>query len=341
MSTPAAAIDIEQILETQHARRSPAKPASRLQPLAAHSGLEVYHSEFAEPEPIIDRLLFPGLTIFVARPKVGKSWLALQIAVALTKSTLLAGCLRVRKTGKVLYLALEESQARTAPRLRKLTGPSDFLEDIHFCYAAQPLQAGGVEQIDAFLQQTPCTLVVIDTFFAFAKAAGRRDVDLLQDDYNKINSLRELCQRHGCAMLLIHHARKAEGDGVDVVLGTSGISAACDAIWALRRNIQGEHLLTVRGREMEEVVYGMKFEDGDHFGWRITGSGEEAMLSAERREIVKLLRSEGPQVPKRIAAMLGNKNANTVRRLLQKLVADGLIAKNGETYSLTQQGANE
>ena len=317
-----------------------ASPRSSPKPLKAHSAFEVYNSSFKEPEPIIDRLLFAGLTIFVARPKVGKSWFALQIAIAIANSTMLAGCLRVRKPGKVLYLALEESQARTAPRLRKLTGPGDFLNDIAIVYQADALMAGGAAQIDAHLTENPCVLVVIDTFFAISKQAGRKDLDILQSDYNTINVLREICEKHGCGMLLIHHARKAEGDGVDVVLGTSGISAACDAIWSLKKTPQGDAFLTVRGREMEEVIYGMRFDNADPFGWRITGTGEEATLSTERRDILDLLRNEGPQVPKMIATLL-KKNANTIRRLLQKLVKDGFVTKNSETYSVTADGGTE
>lgn len=330
-------VDIERLLAEEHAKGKP--PSGKrpvLRPLAAHSAFDVYHSEFKEPEPLIDRLLFPGLTIFVARPKVGKSWFALQIAMAIAKNSALAGSLRVRKPGKVLYLALEESQARTAPRLRKLTGPSDFLEDISFVYAVDPLMAGGAAQIDSFLSANPCVLVVIDTYFALAKQAGRKDVDIIQSDYNSVNTLREIAQKHNCAILLIHHARKADGDGVDVVLGTSGVSAACDAVWSLKRSPQGDCVLTVRGREMEELTYALHFENESPFGWRITATGEEATLTAERRDIVELLRNEGPHVPKMIATAL-KKNPNTIRRLLQKLTESGLVSKNGETYSLVPE----
>ncbi len=317
----------------EKAHKSP-RPNPR--PLTAHTAFDIYNSEHKETESIIDNLLFPGLTIFVARPKVGKSWWALQIAIAIATNTMLGGTLRVRKPGRVLYVALEESQRRTAPRLRKLTACSDFLEDIEFVYEIDPLMAGGAAQIDSYLTERPCALVVIDTFYAFSKQSERKNVDLLQADYNQINTLREVCEKHKCAMLLIHHARKAAGEGVDVVLGTSGISAACDAIWTLQRKTEGDCLLSITGREMEETVYGMRLESGEPFGWKITGRGAEANLSSERRAIVELL-AEEPMVPKAIATAL-SKNPSTVRRLLQGLAKDGVIAKNGETYSLCSRG---
>jgi hypothetical protein len=182
----------------------------------------------------------------------------------------------------------------------------------------------------------PSVLVIVDTFYAFSRQASRKNVDILQADYNQINVMRELCEKHGCAMLLVHHARKAAGDGIDVVLGTSGVTAACDAILTLKRQTEGDCLLSIVGREMEDTAYGLRLENGDGkpFGWRITGKGIEAELSAERRAIVELLKSDGPQVPKMIASMLG-KNPNTIRRLLQMLVRDGVVSKNGETYTLS------
>ncbi len=59
----------------------------------------------------------------------------------------------------------------------------------------------------------------VDTFYAFSRQSERKNVDILQADYNQINTLREICEKHGCAFLLIHHARKAPGPGIDVVLG--------------------------------------------------------------------------------------------------------------------------
>ena len=140
-------------------------------------------------------------------------------------------------------------------------------------------------------------------------------------------------------MLLIHHARKAPGAGIDVVLGTSGVTAACDHIWVLDRKTEGDHLLTITSREIEETIYGMRLEGSEPFGWRITGSGVEAELSTERRAIVELLEVES-LAPKTIAAKL-NKNPNTVRRLLQKLAKDGVIDKTGDTYSLARANKNQ
>lgn len=326
--------DVQALSDEHPAKENGSSAGQRTNPLKAHSGFEVYTSKFREPEPIIGSLLYNGLTVFVARPKVGKSWWALQIAIAIATGETLGGCLRVHKPGRVLYIALEESQRRTAPRLRKLTGLTRSLEAISFVYEIDPLMSGGASQIDARLTEQPCVLVVVDTFYAFSRQSERKNVDILQADYNQINALREICEKHNCALLLIHHSRKAAGVGIDVVLGTSGVTAACDHIWVLERKKEGDCLLTVTSREIEETIYGMRLVNSEPFGWRITGQGEEAALSAERREIVDLLAHE-PLVPKEIASKL-NKNPNTVRRLLQGLARDGVLRKEGDSYALSR-----
>ena len=62
------------------------------------------------------------------------------------------------------------------------------------------------------------------------------------------------------------------------------------------------------------------------FGWHVFGSGIEAGLSEERRQILVLLEVEGPQRPAQIALLL-RKNANTTRVLLSRLWAEGLVQK--------------
>lgn len=84
----------------------------------------------------------------------------------------------------------------------------------------------------------------------------------------------------------------------------------------LERKTEGDCPLTITSREIEETVYGTRLESGEPFGWRITGKGVQAELSAGRRAIVDLL-AEEPPLRKTIASMLKN-NPSTIRRLLQR-----------------------
>jgi len=73
-----------------------------------------------------------GLSMLVGRPKIGKSWMALDyaLAVASTDGTCLGG--RAVEHGDVLYCACEDSQRRLQARITKLLGDEqDWPQRLH------------------------------------------------------------------------------------------------------------------------------------------------------------------------------------------------------------------
>jgi RecA-family ATPase len=60
-----------------------------------------------------------GLTILAGKGKIGKSWLALGIAIAVASGGYALGSIKVEQ-GDVLYLALEDNERRLQKRLRQL-----------------------------------------------------------------------------------------------------------------------------------------------------------------------------------------------------------------------------
>ena len=95
----------------------------------------------------------------------------------------------------------------------------------------------------------------------------------------------------------------------------------------------GEATLEVKGREIEEAEYALRFNSGAPFGWQVVGEGAEVGMSQERRDIIAVLEQEGAKKPADIARLLGGKNVVTVRRLVQKMASDGLIRQQASgTY---------
>ena len=76
---------------------------------------------FAELKTLVPGLLVEGCTIVAGRPKIGKSWMTLDIAIATAKGSMCFGdrhCMQ----GEVLYLALEDGERRLQSRVTKLLG---------------------------------------------------------------------------------------------------------------------------------------------------------------------------------------------------------------------------
>ena len=271
-------------------------------------------------EPFIENLLLPGLTILGGRPKSGKSILALQVAMAMATGNSLCGRFAVLRPGRVLYLALEEPKSRTQARINQiLPGGSDFLSGVNFSYRVQPLMGGGFEQLSETLSANPSELVVIDTLAAFSRQPDRRNQDIARAEYNETNRLTTLAHELGAAILLVAHNRKgpAGADVTERLMGTTGVTAACDHLWMLERLPEKRASLDVTGRELESETYELQLQS-EPLGWVCTGMGEEVGLSEERRDILELLRVEGAMTGTTVARRL-HKNENTVRRLLIKM----------------------
>jgi hypothetical protein len=321
-----------------------AKPApshKAAKPFAFQAGDAIYRRNDPPLTPVIENLVYPGFLLFAGRPKSGKSWLTLQMAMAVALGSPLSGLLKVPKQGKVLYLALEEHPRRTSTRMNLLAPNVDhaeLLERIHFVYREEvpPMLSGGLAQLDASLTDWPADLVVIDTLRAFARLGGKA-ADIVQRDYMVNDYIRLLAEKYKNALVGVDHTRKGSGDLIDVVIGTTGSTAACDAVCVLTRTPDGSSILEGRGREHDDLAYSVRFGNvKDSYGWRIQGSAEDVQTSAARAEIIELLRHEGPLSPRTIATLL-RKNAVTVRRLLSKMSYDDQIVKQGKGYVLKNQ----
>ena len=87
---------------------------------------------------VVDTLLSQGLHILAGSPKVGKSWLALWLAVTVAKGESIWG-MPVRQ-GTTLYLCLEDSVLRIQNRLFEIT--EDAPDSVHFCTDCAPSGRG-------------------------------------------------------------------------------------------------------------------------------------------------------------------------------------------------------
>ena len=180
---------------------------------------------------VVDTLISQGLHILAGSPKVGKSWLALWLAVTVAKGEPVWG-LSV-KQGTTLYLCLEDSQLRIQNRLFDVT--EDAPPNVHFCTESRILGDGLEEQLRQFLTEHPDTsLVIIDTL---QMIRGTTYDNTYANDYRDLSALKKLADAHGIAILLIHHLRKEKADDVfNRISGTTAISGAVDASFTLWRS---------------------------------------------------------------------------------------------------------
>ena len=180
------------------------------------NGAALMSQPLRPPGFVVDGLLAQGLHILAGSPKVGKSWLALWLAVTVAKGEPVWDM--ATKRGHTLYLCLEDSVLRIQNRLFEIT--EDAPENVHFCKECAPIGQGLEEQIENFSVEHPGTvLVIIDTLQMVRPIHDAT----YANDYRDLSVLKRLADRLGLAILLIHHLRKEKME--DVFHRISGTTA--------------------------------------------------------------------------------------------------------------------
>lgn len=279
---------------------------------------------------IVDGYICEGLTILAGKPKLGKSWLALAIAIGVAcGGDVLGG--RQCAAGAVLYAALEDTPRRLQDRLTKVFGAGArqvWPENLTFCTNGQmdKLDASGLDQMRGWIAANPSAkLIIIDTFARVRSGPQGKESDYAAD-YREVGALKTLADETGIAIILITHTRKAEADDAfDTVSGTLGITGAADTTMILSRDGKGGNLRAI-GRDVAEIEMAVEF-DRVFFCWRELGEASTIRRSDERGALLAALEETGePMTLRDLAAATGQKYPN-VRRLVGKMVKDGEIKK--------------
>ncbi len=107
---------------------------------------EIMTTVYKPIEFVVDNMIAQGLYILAGAPKVGKSWLSLDICLSIAKGEKVLG--QETSIGTVLYLCLDDSFERIQKRLYELTDePTD---NLHFAVMADTIGNGLEEQIEKF-----------------------------------------------------------------------------------------------------------------------------------------------------------------------------------------------
>jgi AAA domain len=284
------------------------------------------NEDFPMLKKIAGDIIVEGLTLLASRPKVGKTWLALDIAIAVDNAGFCLGDIKCEQ-GDVLFLALEDNKRRMQRRLTKLLGINRDRWPRFACAHTWPrADAGGLDRIRAWIENARNPrLVVIDVLARFRKRVpnGKQSYEA---DYETIAELQKIASDTGVAILVVHHTRKGEADDpIDAVSGTLGLAGAADAVLVIDRKAQGVRLYG-RSRDVDEIDKAVTF-NRSNCRWTILGETREVLRSNERQQIVEALREHGAEMTaKDIASVTGQKPGNS-RRLLLKMATDGVIER--------------
>jgi len=294
----------------------------------------------------VPNLIPQGMTVLAGSLKIGKSWLSLQMCIAVATGGTVLG--EKCDQGEAVYLSLEDGPRRLKERLMKcLPGATATPSGLYVMGAGsiEPLMAGGMEQLQNWVSDHPDTrLIVIDTM-EHVKGGGLPDgktKNAYEADVAFWKGLQVFSQTAGVAILLITHLRKeqAGGDQFNRVTGSAGITGTADTNIMLSRDRGSKDaVLTLTSREIEERELDVTFNTST-FKWELAcmpapGVFNLAIVQATiSTMILTVLRTHGELSPTLIHGFLVDefqvtKTAKDIRVYLIRMVEKGEIEKSG------------
>lgn len=212
---------------------------------------------FIKKDFIVENLMKSnGLYCLVARPKVGKSLLALQLANAIATGTNFLGF--KTNPSPVLYISTEMNFLQILDRIDKMN--LQFTDD-NFRLKEQEINERKLNLMDLqlefqeFSRRLKGRFVIIDMFSGIDMNNGY-DLNNYQDmGQYVIPKFRELCKKYNFTILLIHHLNKNNKS-----LGSTAIDGSVDGIITLKldQNLKNKILFTYESRDYESFEFILK-----------------------------------------------------------------------------------
>lgn len=227
---------------------------------------ELMETRFPLRPAVIDGLLPAGTYLLAGAPKIGKSFLVLQMAYQVSMGTPFLGF--SSRQGTVLYLALEDTCERLQKRLAQMTERDS--EHLILSVFSETLDEGLTERLsDFWSEHTDTVLIIIDTL---QRIRGRTpDSGSYAADYDTLASLKEFSDTYGVTVLVVHHTRKEGAEDVfNMISGTNGLMGAADGALLLHKDKRtaSDAVLEVVGRDQQQLRLHISF-DAAHLHWEL------------------------------------------------------------------------
>lgn len=225
-------------------------------------------------------LLKEGTCILSAKPKLGKSWLAMGLCLAAVNGMDFIG--RKMEQCSALYLDLESSEELQQERLKDMLEATpeygQGLDRFYLETTTDRIGMGLEEQIESYMTQDPTIgIVVIDVFQGVRTAAVNFKESEYDHAYRDIKPLNLLAEKYHISIILVYHNRKSvdPDDPFSNILGSVGSQAAVAQMIVMYRQRENDPIhIAINGRSIRgRQDLDAEFKDG---AWASVDAGNSA-----------------------------------------------------------------
>ena len=254
--------------------------------------VDLLDMRFKRQEFFVQTLLKPGLAVLAGSPKIGKSWMVLQLCLQVAKGEPFLGL--DTEPGGVLYIALEDSPARLQERILCMTESASH--NLRTTTVCSPIGEKLREEITRFCVGFPrVKLIVIDTFQKIREQSAEMSYS---NDYSEVSFLKQIADENNVCILLVHHTRKmADSDCFNEISGTNGIAGSADTLMVLKKakRTDNKAVLTCTGRDIDDREMELHF-NRDLCNWQVvsdSASSEAERLPDDMEQMAEFVKTLG------------------------------------------------
>ena len=278
-----------------------------------------------------------GVGVIGGSPKVCKSWLALEMAVAVASGRPCLGRYAVPVQGPAIVYAAEDAPPSVRERLSHLAEArgADFAA-LDVGLIIEPSlrldRAQDVARLRATLERRRPRLLVLDPYVRLQSG----DENSAMEVSAILSTLRELSRTFECAIALVHHARKGTGDEPGQALrGSSDFYAWADSLLHLRRTREGLVLAIEHRAAASPPPVGLTLvTDAGPLRLELRSMPAVAVEPALGERIVSALQESGSQRHRALRESLHVRDEH-LTATLRELEAAGRIARTPEGWRVT------
>lgn len=297
-----------------------------------------------DPDWLVDQLFTVGSNGWVAaEPKVGKSWIVLELAYALSTGTLFLGKFAIKKQRRVIYVQEEDSLQRVLRRLKKIVNGDKsrgLPPDAYWRWSIrQGFKVDNLAWLEKLRQEIAAFKAEVVILDVFNRLHGSDD-SKQQEMTAILNNLTRLSNDYGCAFIIVHHNRKAQQGGEQpranqMMRGSTVLSGWAECSLYLRKGKEKHvFIVTPESKDASEMDdFSVTLRDLDNGGIILDVGAVSLHDRAEKIdeavvEAVRKINLDGLDATVQRVADLLKKDRSSAAKRLKSLVEDGILEED-------------
>ncbi len=293
-----------------------------------------------EPDWLVDQLFTVGSSGWVAaEPKVGKSWVVLELAYALSTGMPFLGRFAVKQPRRVLYVQEEDSLQRVLRRLKKIIKGDPARRAPSDDYWRWSIRSGfkldspvWMEMLRQEIESFSAEVIILDVF---NRLHGAKENDQ-QEMTAILNALIVLATRYGCSFIIVHHNRKPQqGDDAranQMIRGSGVLAGWAECSLYLKRSKDKDTIIVTPESkdtpELDDFTIALTDTENGGICLEIGEAPTKSTLSRADEEVtdaVQSLNDRGIGATAMEVGKLLGKDRSTVQARLKRLATAGYL----------------